>query len=142
MHIPKKIEYGSIAVITALIAWFIVRSEAPPPVDAAWEAELQARSATMNANLPAPIDEETMLVTTAAQGNTLEFRHTWVNLQAEDVHVGTTTSKLYQLLRTGACSSAEFAMYRAHGTLLQYVYYDMDGDFVLGIKVDTRTCPQ
>lgn len=142
----KTISVG-IAVVMALAVGFVLYSERSfdpvqdePPVDAAWEAELQARSAELNEQLPTLVDPDTLLVTTAARGNTLEFRHTLVNLQKEEVDVAGTSSDLYASLRAAACSSDELKVYRDHDTTLQYAYYDKDGDYILGVKVQTSAC--
>ncbi len=140
---PHKIIYAGIAVALALAIGYVVYSERPPAapaVDATWEAELQAKSAEMNKSLPSQVDAETVLVSTTAKGNTLEFRHTLVNTLNEEVNAPEASAELYAVFRAAACTSAEMKVYRDHGTTLQYVYYDKEGQYAFGIKVETRDC--
>jgi hypothetical protein len=138
-----KVIYAGIIVTMVLAVGLVVYWERPPaapPVDATWEAELQAKSAEINKSLPTQVDAETVLVSTAVKGNTIEFRHSLINTLNEEVDVPQTTGELYPILRAAACSSAELEIYRDHGTTLQYVYYDKEGNYAFGIKVETRDC--
>lgn len=139
----KKIMYAAAALVVLGAAGFAVKMKYAPTQSSGPDNEvLLAKSAELNAGLPAEIDSETRLDATAVSGNTFTSKFTLVNNQKEDVDVQAAKDILTPMIRNGVCTNEELAVFRTQNAVMVYSYYDMDGDFVLSIEVDTTTCSE
>lgn len=94
----------------------------------------------LNSNLPVMVDSETRWDTTAGVNNTIIYFYTIINYQKEEIDPIALKNELSPGIRSQVCTLPDLKTIRDNGMLMKYSYSDKDGDFIMDIEIDTKTC--
>lgn len=92
-----------------------------------------------NNELPMMLDSETRWDSTEGVENGLIYKYTLVNYSLADLESVNLSELLRKEIVDGVCSSPEMEIYVKNGATLKYLYYDMNGLFIDGIIINTKT---
>jgi hypothetical protein len=103
------------------------------------EQSLRDEAATANRQLPALLGDGIRLDRLTADGMTLIYDYTMINLRASDADVASLRRRT-DSVRTGTCLQLEERL--AAGVVIRYRYLGSDGGFILSFDVDRESCRQ
>jgi len=104
------------------------------------DVSLEASSASMNADLPMMVDDETRLDTTAATGEEFHYYYTLVNRGAGSMDAAKFVATMRPHLHQVVCTNPEMRKFLGPDISAVYIYRINDGSVLATLRVRPSDC--
>lgn len=99
-------------------------------------SELEDAASTLNKQVPMQVDQYTRLDSAASKGKTnFMYYYTLLELKKSEVNLDTVNKYLKPGIIENVKNSPDLKVFREKDIIMDYIYYDKNGSFILEISV-------
>lgn len=97
--------------------------------------------ASVNAQTPMSLDEDTRLDSAATARNLLIYNNTMINYEAKELDAAVFNKNLQSIVIEPLCDNPDIAIFKELKVIMVYRYLGKNGEFITELSKDMGTCP-